>query len=163
MAVTEKRASARTLAQVRAMGRMGDLLDAIEESLAPFGAANVTEQVDAALEDFVDKAYEWADNTAEKFYETAPVLTGNLREAIAIDDSTMPQEIFVGIMWDKLKGPKTLPAIRDPYKGMLVAIPSYDYTIEANENNVTAYFGTGGPFIEEVWFAFAQAEARRLF
>lgn len=163
MAVKVMHTSPKTLSQVKKEGNLDKLIAALEEECRPFNMGNIILQIDSGVRNFVDKATKWANETRNDFYEDAPYLTGNLRESVAIDDSKLPNELFVGVIWEDLRGPKTLQAIRGKWKGKWVNIPAHDYTVEADKNNVSSGGGVGGPFIEELWFAKAERNARRIF
>lgn len=171
MAVKSYTRPTKSLKQLRQEGKLQDLIDALKESLAPFDAEQLGINIEAAYEDFLNKGVQWAKNTQERFVIVAPFLTGNLRDSITVDDSNLPNEIFVGVDFAKLQGPKSKTVIRRSSKsyGKDITIPAYDYTAEADEVNVSAggtaldAEGPGTPFIEELWLNWAYSEARRLF
>ena len=112
---------------------------------------------------------EWSAYTEEMMFEAAPYATGNLRDAIDYEteqDGPFNIASVVGVNRDELlKNTPRDDVVRNPdnpWRGYEVTIPHRDYVMEADEHNVTANYGAGGPFVESVWYEGAKRIAKEV-
>lgn len=167
---------------------IGTVVDKVEALLNEFGGS-MGDELDDYLDDFTQKEYEWAKNTQRYWYRSAPWATGNLRESISTFDEQMPLSITVGVDNTKLMAragaevpPKRLWYKKNYYKNTVEIPNNPDYVewIDENvksmgrewkavsagaenyhsrENNV----GTHTPFIDRLWFVYAEKFAKEIF
>lgn len=159
-------------------------MEELEDLSEFFGVEGLTDEIDTYLDDFASNEVEWADNTVDDWYDSAPWRTGNLREAIDYDSSSFPQ-IDVGIDQELLlrRAGQKLKAKRDAYDGASYKIPyapDYPEWIDENvkkagqqwkavsageEPNEEREDNVGGftPYIKEIWFALAERNKKEIF
>lgn len=92
---------------------------------------------DTACSKLLNACSEWAEECYDAFKNKVPVDTGNLKNAIDIDDSGWPYSIGVGVNESKLLGPKTLQSTIafTPKRGVGKKrhIPARNYVLDSDE------------------------------
>lgn len=155
---------------------LDEAIEKLEDSLSFFGSESVVDQIHNYVDDFVLAEKEFAERVRYFWVGTAPWNTTNLEQSIKVDDEeNYPKSLAIGVDVDALLAHegRWLKSIRaqSPYKGGTVdpdKIPGYDYTDDANKNNVSSRktpnsVPTGGEFVMSVWFEYFKKAKREVF